>query len=160
MADTLDGPSTASLAATRELAVALHDLSWRIGRFGPAQVGLKPLPASELAVLRTVMDQPGRSVSDIAATLSKQTSNVSAAVRSLTARGLVDRRTDDQDRRVSLLRPTPRALADREAIEDAVATTVSTALAEIPATHVTTLQAAIPALRALTLAVGTPVAQP
>ncbi|WP_445271236.1 hypothetical protein, partial [Streptomyces sp. DSM 41634] len=49
----------------RELALVLHDLSWRIARLGPAQVGVDPLPASELAVLRSIMEQPDRSVSEV-----------------------------------------------------------------------------------------------
>jgi DNA-binding MarR family transcriptional regulator len=136
-------------ARIRELAVTLHDLSWRISRFAPARVGLEPLPASELAVLREVMDGPGRSVSDVAAAISMQSSNVSTALRALAERGLVEKRPADHDRRMSLLHPTARALAEREAIEDAVAGTVSAALAGLPAGHVDALFDALPALREL-----------
>ena len=38
----------------RELALALHELSWRLTRLGPARAGLDPLPSSELAVLRAI----------------------------------------------------------------------------------------------------------
>lgn len=137
-------------ATHRELALALHALSWRIARFGPAQVGLEPLPASELTVLRAVMDEPGRNVSEVAAATNMQSSNVSTAVRALMDRGLLDKRADTRDRRVSLLEPTARALAERNAIENAIAGSVSGALTELPPDAVEALVAAIPALRALT----------
>lgn len=139
----------------RDLALTLHDLSWRIARFGPAQAGIEPLPASELAVLRAVMDQPDRAMSEVAQSLSMQPSNVSAAVRSLHDRGLVDKRPAAHDRRVTLLAPTRRALKEREQIEAAITATVSSALASLPAEQADTLQRAMPALRALTEQVGT-----
>ena len=138
----------------RELALVLHDLSWRIARLGPAQVGLDPLPASELAVLRSIMDQPDRSVSEVAENLSMQTSNVSTAVRALTKRGLVDKRVADNDRRVYLLAPTAQALRERDQIENAIAATVSAALEAIPKTDLSALEKAAPALQALTQQVG------
>lgn len=135
---------------SRELALALHDLSWRIARFGPAQVGLEPLPASELTVLRAVLDEPGRNVSEVAAVTHMHSSNVSTAVRALMDRGLLDKRADPRDRRVSLLEPTAQALAERDAIENAITGTVSAALTALPAEAVQALVAAIPAIRALT----------
>lgn len=138
----------------RELALVLHDLSWRIARLGPAQVGVDPLPASELAVLRSIMEQPDRSVSEVADSLSMQTSNVSTAIRALTERGLVGKRVADNDRRVYLLSPTPRALRERDQIENAIAATVSTALDAIPKSQLSALQKAAPALEALTHQVG------
>lgn len=134
----------------RDLALVLHDLSWRLARFGPAQVGLEPLPASELAVLRAVIEAPGRSVSEVAAVTNMQSSNVSTAVRSLMERGLLDKHADPRDRRVSLLEPTARALTEREAIENAIARSVSTALTALPGADVEALVAAVPAIRALT----------
>ncbi|BBY18750.1 hypothetical protein MLIT_43420 [Mycolicibacterium litorale] len=144
----------APAALHRELALALHDLSWRLARLGAAQVGLEPLPASEVAVLRAVIDEPGRSVSEVAGVTNMQSSNVSTAVRALMDRGLIDKRADPRDRRVSLLEPTARALAEREAIEDAIAGSVSAALAELPAATVDALVAAIPAMRELTIQVA------
>lgn len=78
------------------------------------------------------MDEPGRSVSEVASAVALQPSNVSAAVRGLCGRGLLEKRADPADRRVSLLHPTARAADDRDAIEDVVIRTVSTALAELP----------------------------
>ncbi|KUI30246.1 MarR family winged helix-turn-helix transcriptional regulator [Mycobacterium sp. GA-2829] len=141
-------------AGHRALALALQDLSWRIAKFGPAKVGLEPLPASELTVLRAVMESPGRSVSAVAAATDMQSSNVSTAVRALIDRGLLAKHADPDDRRVSLLEPTPRALAERDAIEDAVAHWVSTALDDLSAADVDALVAATPAIRALTTRVA------
>jgi DNA-binding MarR family transcriptional regulator len=138
----------------RELALLLHDLSWRVARFGPSQVGVQPLPASELAILRAVMDQPGRSVSDVAVLLSMQTSNVSAAVRSLTERGLMEKRAAATDRRMTLLYPTRRALGERDRIEQAAAAVVADALATLSPRDLRALQAAQPAVRALCDAVA------
>ncbi|WNG89814.1 MarR family winged helix-turn-helix transcriptional regulator [Mycobacterium sp. ITM-2016-00317] len=149
MADMLDG------SRLRELALTLHDLSWRIARFGPAQAGVEPLPASELAVLRAVMDQPGRAMSEVAQSLAMQPSNVSAAVRALHDRGLVEKRPAAHDRRVTLLAPTPRALKEREQIEASITATVSAALASLPAEQADALRRALPALRALAEQVGT-----
>jgi DNA-binding MarR family transcriptional regulator len=137
------------VADHRELALALHDVSWRVARLGPADVGVEPLPATELAVLRAVMDQPGRSVSDVASSMSMQSSNVSAAVRALVGRGLVDKRPDADDRRVTLLRPTAQALKNRDAIEKAIAGTIFAALANMPTRDVEALMNAVPAMRRL-----------
>ncbi|QYL24824.1 MarR family winged helix-turn-helix transcriptional regulator [Mycolicibacterium diernhoferi] len=138
----------------RDLAVTLHDLSWRISRFAPAQVGLDPLPASELLVLRAVMDDPGRSVSEVATAVAMQPSNVSAAVRGLCGRGLLEKRVDPADRRVSLLHPTARASGDRTAIEDVVVQTVTAALAELPREAIELLLTATPTLRELAVQVA------
>lgn len=133
----------------RELALALHDVSWRVARLGPADVGLEPLPATELAVLRAVIEQPDQSVSEVAASMSMQSSNVSAAVRALAGRGLVEKCPDPRDRRVTLLRPTTQALIDRDAIENAIAGTILAALANMPGEDVEALVTAIPAMRKL-----------
>lgn len=146
--------STPTDPPLRELALVLHALSWRLARLGPAKVGLEPLPASELAVLRNVLEQPGRSVSEVAAATGMQSSNVSAAVRSLIDRGLLDKRPAEHDRRVSVLRPTDKALTERAAIEDALAGAVAQALSELPPADVQALLSALPALRDLTAGVA------
>jgi DNA-binding MarR family transcriptional regulator len=136
-------------AAHRELALALHDVSWLVARLGPAEVGVEPLPATELSVLRAVMDQPDRSVSEVASSMSMQSSNVSAAVRALVARELVEKRPDPNDRRVTLLRPTAQALENRDAIEASIAGTIFAALANLAAEDVAALVDAVPAMRKL-----------
>jgi DNA-binding MarR family transcriptional regulator len=147
-------PTSLPAQPIRELALALHELSWRMSRFGAAQVGIDPLPASELAVLRAVVANPGRSVSEVGAAVAMQSSNVSAGVRALIERGLVAKTADEHDRRVSLLYPTPQALADKRAIDDALAASMSSALETLPAEAVATLLTALPSLRDLVNAVA------
>jgi len=141
--------------AARELAGVLHELAWRIARLGPAKAGVEMLPSSELAVLRAIMDQPGCSVSDVAAQISMQSSNVSAAVRSLVERGLVAKHHHAQDRRITVLEPTSQALTNREAIERAVLGTVTDALTPLSEDSVNALVAAIPAMRELAHQIAT-----
>jgi DNA-binding MarR family transcriptional regulator len=139
----------------RDLALALHDVSWRVARLGPADAGVEPLPATELAVLRAVMNQPDQSVSEVASSMSMQSSNVSAAVRALVGRGLVEKCPDPRDRRVTLLRPTAQALKNRDAIENSIAGTIFAALENMPAEDVDALVAAVPAMRRLAAEVTT-----
>jgi DNA-binding MarR family transcriptional regulator len=142
-------------AGQRELALTLHDVAWRVARLGPAEVGVAPLPATELAVLRAVLDQPDQSVSEVASLMSMQSSNVSAAVRALAARGLLEKCPDPRDRRITLLRPTPQAVKNRDAIENAIAGTIFAALAKMSEEHVALLINAIPAMRQLAAEVTT-----
>ena len=141
-------------ARTRELALALHELSWRLTRFGPHRAGLDPLPASELAVLRAVVHEPGLSISEVASIVAMQSSNVSAAVRGLINRGLVSKSPHEDDRRVSVLHPTPKARTDKRAIDDALADGIAEVLAELPTEAVTALLSATPAMHALAAALA------
>jgi DNA-binding MarR family transcriptional regulator len=100
-------------------------------------------------VLHASLKQPDQSVSEVAASMSMQSSNVSAAVRALAGRGLVEKCPDPRDRRVTLLRPTTQALIDRDAIENAIAGTILAALANMPSEDVEALVTAIPAMRKL-----------
>jgi DNA-binding MarR family transcriptional regulator len=140
----------------RDLALALHELSWRLTRFGPARAGLDPLPSSELAVLRAIVDEPGRSVSDVAAVVAMQPSNVSAAIRALVERGLVSKTPREDDRRVSVLHPTAKARNDKRAIDDALAEGIAELLAGLPAESVAALLSAAPAMRGLAAALARP----
>lgn len=132
-----------------DLALALHDLSIRLGRFAPAKAGVEALPASELLVLRTIMASPGSSVTEVAAAAAMQPSNVSTAVRALTRRGLVDKHPHPDDRRISLLSPSALARSNKTAIDKAVTSAVSTGLRALSDDHRAALIAALPAIRAL-----------
>ena len=127
---------------TRQLALALYEMSWRLTRFGPHRAGLAPLPASELAVLRVVVDHPGVSVSEVAGAVAMQSSNVSAAVRALIDRGLVSKSPREDDRRISVLHPTPQARADKLAIDDALSDGLAELLTELSTESASTLLAA------------------
>jgi len=118
----------------RVLAGALHDLSRAVRQAQGRQEGARPpLPPTEFEVMRYVDAHPGTSVGAAAAALDLRQSNVSAAVRGLVARGLVERAPDATDRRVTRLQPTPLARERREPVEAAWARTLGAALAALPA---------------------------
>ncbi|MBW0253636.1 MarR family winged helix-turn-helix transcriptional regulator [Cellulomonas sp. PS-H5] len=118
----------------RVLAVALHDLSRAVRRAeGAHEGGLPALPPTEFEVMRYVDARPGTSVGGVAAGLRLRQSNVSAAVRGLVARGLVERSADADDRRVTRLHPTPHARERRQPVEAGWARTLGAALADLPA---------------------------
>ena len=139
------------IGPSRELAVVLHDLVWLFPRtidLG-AEVGLEPLPPSELEVMRLVVRQPGLSVGDVARELGLQPSNASAAVRALVVRGLLHRRPDERDGRISRLTPTPRAEAIRRQREAAWGELLRARLTRVPREDAAQLLAAVGALRSL-----------
>ncbi len=107
--------------AARELAVVLHDLAWLLPRTLDAEVErrFESLPASELEVMRLLVRRPALSVGEVAEELALQAANVSATIRSLLARGLLERRRDRSDGRVARLYPTARARRTRESRERA-----------------------------------------
>lgn len=113
-----DGP--ADVTAARDLAVVLHDLAWLLPRtIGLAAARQDPLPASELEVMRLLARRPGLSVNDVAHELGMQPSNASTAIRSLIARGTLQRHPDTIDGRVVRLEPTPGAYVARDRRERA-----------------------------------------
>lgn len=92
------------------LADTLRDLSWTIHRRLPDAVTTGPLPTTELATLKHIIDTPGVTVSQLSRYLGMQQSNTSASVRTLVDKGYVERRHDTPDRRVTNLHPTAYAL--------------------------------------------------
>jgi len=101
--------------------VALHDIAWLLPRkFDPwAEVGLDQLSGSELEVMRLLVRAPELSVGEVAGELGLQPSNASATIRALVTRGLLERRRDARDGRISRLAPTARAQAIRRQREEA-----------------------------------------
>ena len=138
-------------AQTRDLAVALHDIAWLLPRtIDPwAEAGLDPLPASELEVMRLLVRAPGLSVGEVARELGLQPSNASAAIRSLQARGLLERKPDSRDGRISRLTPTAEAQAIRRRREAAWGELLRARLRRLPPEDVAALLAAADPLRAL-----------
>jgi DNA-binding MarR family transcriptional regulator len=135
---------------SKDLAVTLFDLAWLLPRtVGAAGDADEALPLSELEVMRLLVRRPGCSVNDAAADLGLQPSNVSAAVRALVERGLVERRRDEQDARVVRLQPTTEAIARRDRRETAWGAELERRLAELPDADRRRLLAATPALEAL-----------
>jgi DNA-binding MarR family transcriptional regulator len=131
--------------------VALHDLAWLLPRTvdPEAEANLDGLPGSELEVMRLLVRRPGSSVGEVARELGLAPSNASATVRALIARGLLERRADPDDGRVSRLEPTPRATEIRRRREQAWARALEKRLERLSAADARRLLASGPALRAL-----------
>ncbi len=132
-----------------QLATVLRDLAWTIQRLVPEAAGIKPLPASEIAVLKQILRSPGITVTELARLLGMQQSNVSAAVRVLVERGLVERERDPEDRRVTKPATTEKLLGEKEAIDSAWSGTIRTALAQLSEEQLTAIENASGALREL-----------
>jgi DNA-binding MarR family transcriptional regulator len=135
---------------SKDLAVTLFDLAWLLPRtVGAADDAAEALPLSELEVMRLLVRRPGLSVNDVAADLGLRPSNVSAAVRALTERGLVERRRDASDARVARLHPTAEAIARRDRREAAWSAELERHLHVLPEDERRRLLAAAPALDTL-----------
>jgi DNA-binding MarR family transcriptional regulator len=138
-------------AQARELAVVLHDIAWLLPRtIDPwAEAGFDPLPASELEVMRLLVRAPELSVGEVARELGLQPSNASAAIRGLMARGLLERRRDARDGRISRLVPTERAQTIRRQREAAWGELIRARLRRLAPEDVAALVAAAEPLRSL-----------
>jgi DNA-binding MarR family transcriptional regulator len=143
-------------ARTRDLAVALHDIAWFLPRkLDPwAEVGLDPLPSSELEVMRLLVRAPGLSVGEVAQELGLRSSNASATIRSLMIRGLLERKPDERDGRISRLTPTARAQAIQRQREEAWGVLLGKRLKQLPPEHAAALLAATEGLEALAAALS------
>jgi DNA-binding MarR family transcriptional regulator len=133
----------------RDIAVAVRTMVWSLRRFGERQVGLDPLPHSEFEVIRTVSDNPGITVSDVARMLALQPSNVSTTVRRLVERGLVERSADEHDRRASRLHLTAKAAEHKKRIDTVWVDGVRDQLARMSDEDAALLAAAAPLLARL-----------
>lgn len=137
------------------LANALRDISWLLPRtLGAAPGPTAGMPRSEIEVMRLLVRRPGLSVNDAAAELGLQPSNLSAAVRSLVARGELERRPDPGDGRVVRLHPTKKALAVRAGQERAWGRALDQVLAGLDPADRARLDAAAPSLVALAAVLG------
>ena len=135
--------------ALRSMADLLRDLSWNIHRRPPEISGIEPLPATELAVLKHVLDTPGLTVTEVARVMGLKQSNASAAVRTLTERGLVSRSGSAMDRRVSHLVPTDEAYAQNETIAAAWSGPIAAGIEQLDDDQRAALENAAGALTAL-----------
>ncbi|KAA9155283.1 MarR family transcriptional regulator [Amycolatopsis acidicola] len=133
----------------RELAGVLRGLSWTIHRLVPETAGLEPLPNTELAALKQVLDTPGITVGELAGRLGMKQSNTSAAVRALTGRGLIAREGSPEDGRVTRLVPTEKSLADDELIDEVWSGTIRAAMARLEPAQIAAISSAADALKAL-----------
>lgn len=120
----------------------LHEISRTISRSLPFQAALEPLPASEMAAIIGIHNEPGITLTALAAQLSMRQSNASAAVRGLVERGLVRREKSSEDLRIVLLHPTERALDDLELVQESWSKVLGKALQELsPSLRVAVIEA-------------------
>ncbi|GAA1483226.1 MarR family winged helix-turn-helix transcriptional regulator [Brachybacterium fresconis] len=133
----------------RDVAMVLRDLAWSIHRRVPEAATADPLPTTELALLKHVLDSPGLTVGELARRLGLRQPNTSAALRTLLERGLVVREPSLQDRRTFHIVPTEEALAEDEAIAAAWSGPLRAAQEQLSPEHAAALEGARDALVAL-----------
>ena len=136
--------------SARELAVVLHDLAWLLPRtIGAEAMQAEPQPPTALEVMRLLTRSSGLSVNDVGREIGVQANNVSTAVKLLEDRGLLEKRRDEEDGRVTRLHPTDRALEARARREESWGESMLEALAGLSPAEVTALLNAHRALRRL-----------
>lgn len=131
------------------LTVALRELAWTVHRRAPERGGVGPIPTTELALIKQVLETPGATVSELSQALGLRQSNTSAAIRTLVHRGFVTRETDPTDKRVTLVVPTELGRTEHQAIAEAWAGSLVSALEDLPDDQLAALAQAVPALQAL-----------
>lgn len=137
-------------AVPRDLAVVLHDLAWLLPRtIGLEAMQAEPQPPTALEVMRLLTRRPGLSVNDVSRETGVAANNVSSAVTQLERQGLVERRRDASDGRVTRLHPTRRALEARQAREHSWGESMNCALGHLHDDERKALLAAVPALQQL-----------
>jgi DNA-binding MarR family transcriptional regulator len=103
-------PPAISDDALAELADVVMRVAREIGPNGPQVPDIVPLTGTEALVMRWVHHNPGASPSAVAKATALQRSNCSVALRSLVAKGMIERQTAPDDARAVRLQPT--AVAD------------------------------------------------
>lgn len=128
------------------LAAILRELAWTIHRSAPERAGVGPIPTTEIALLKQVLDAPGSTVGELSQALGLRQPNASAAIRGLVQRGWVSRVKSPDDRRVTRIVPTAEGAAEHRAITDAWGSPLVRALGELGADQRRRLAEATPAL--------------
>lgn len=113
------------------LPIILRELAWTIHKRSPDRAGVGPLPTTEVALLKQVIDTPGSTVGELSAALGLRQPNTSAALRVLVGKGLVAREPDETDRRTVRIVPTGFGRSEHEAIAAAWAGAVAVAIAHL-----------------------------
>jgi DNA-binding MarR family transcriptional regulator len=129
-----------------EAAMTLLELAWWVQRKGPTRAGFEPLPATERMILGYLEGHERSGVTEVGAALDIKPSNVSAAVRELVARGLVEKVTDPDDKRKSLLSLTDEARRNKSSIDAAVTGSLKDVLEQLSPEHRESLFASLDAL--------------
>lgn len=99
-------------------AASLHFLGRKLvmlaERAIAAPEGVPPYPTAEMLVLRAVLEKPGVTVTDLVAQLAIAQSRISQVVATLERDGLVQRYTDEGDRRRQRIEPAKTLKAELE----------------------------------------------
>lgn len=95
--------------ALAEFADVVMRIAREIDPNGPHAPDIVPLTGTEALVMRWVHHNPGASPSAVAKATALQRSNCSVALRSLVAKGMIERQTAPDDARAVRLLPTPLA---------------------------------------------------
>jgi DNA-binding MarR family transcriptional regulator len=100
-------------ASSRDVLAELAETILRVAReldpHGALAASVIPLTGTEVAVMRWIDRNPGTSPTAAAEAAGLLKSNLSAALRSLVAKGMVERRQDPLDARLVQLHPTEAA---------------------------------------------------
>lgn len=131
-------------------ADTIRDLAWTVRRRVFEDAAIPKLPATELALLKHLLSNPGATVGELAELLCVRQSNVSAAVRTLVDAGLVRKEQDSADRRVIHLHPTEQAWSHQDRIAELWSGTIQSALEDLGDADRAAIHAATPALARLT----------
>jgi DNA-binding MarR family transcriptional regulator len=138
------------------LPVILRELAWTIHKRAPERAQVGPLPTTEIALLKQVVDDPGATVGELAMALGLHQPNASAAVRVLMGRGMVERMVDEADHRSARIHPTVLGRREHEAIAAEWARFVERALERVGDSDRRALENAAEALQTLTRRVREP----
>ncbi|MGA5426261.1 MarR family winged helix-turn-helix transcriptional regulator [Streptomyces koyangensis] len=149
---TPDGTTPAEGAAdrlARDLALVLPALHRALDRRVDADFP-HPKPAEgQITLMRLIRDRDGITVREAAEVLLVKPNNLSATVTQMVAAGLVERRRDPDDRRVTHLHLTPTAAERTHAVDELISGYVEQALATLSDGERGALGAAVGALHVL-----------
>ena len=134
---------------SRELAVALMDISADVRRKSHEGTGVPVLSNAAFDIVRVIEANPGITVAELASRLGRQLSNVSTQLKELVIRGLITRKSDPDDKRFVALHPTEESLGIKTVLETAWSDAVSAAATQLTDEERERIQASVPALRHL-----------
>lgn len=110
------------------------------------RAGIEVLPSTEVVILGYMEDHPGTITTEISEALDIKPSNVSAAVRALVERGLVEKTPDVKDGRKSRLHLSGLARKNKGTIDAAVMGSIDEVLTQLSPEHRDSLFQALEAL--------------
>ncbi|GAA1614828.1 hypothetical protein GCM10009789_81170 [Kribbella sancticallisti] len=124
-----------------EFADLVLDIAREIQFRGYVSPEALSLSAPEGSVMRYLFRHPGALPSEVAFATGLQRSNLSALLRGLEEKGLIDRVADVDDRRSVRIHPTPRAISNYALVRQEWGSAVAAAAEDDP-----TVEASLPLL--------------